>query len=356
MTVGSAELLVFVGTWSGDRNEGIHSFTLDTNTGDLESVGHIATIDPFHLAISSDQRFLYGTNSDQEAGEGTVSAFAITASGALSFLNEQPSGGALPCYVSVNDANTRLLVGNYESGNVALLSIEPDGTLGELADTVQHEGSGPRMDRQSQAHVHSFLFGPGERFAYSADLGADRVFIYRFDADTAELKPDSSVSVQSGAGPRHIAFHPNGRFAYVINELDNTINVYDHDPETGTLTDTQSISTLAAGHTDTSHTADVQVHPSGKFLYATNRGHDSIAIFAVDEDDGRITDLGREPARGEVPWSIAIDPTGNFITSANTESNNVSVFRIDRDTGLLQPVGTPATAARPTCVKMLLRR
>ena len=352
---GSGELLVFVGTWSDDADEGIHTYVLNTSSGDLNPVSKAVANRPFHLTISKDQRFLYATSSDADAPDGSVVAFSIDESGELTRINEQPSNGPMPCYVSVNAANTHLLVGNYNAGNVALLPIQADGSLGAVNDTVQQEGTGPDTNRQSQAHPHCFQYGPGDRFAYSPDLGADKVFVYRVDTEAGKLNATTPVAVQPGAGPRHLNFHPNARFCYLINEMDSTINVYDYDADTGDLSEIQSITTLPEDYSGSNGTADVQLHPSGKFLYGTNRGHDSIAIFAVDEIEGSISFLSREPSRGEVPWSIAIDPSGSFIASANTGANNVPVFRIEPDTGLLQPVGTPASAGKPTCVKMLQR-
>ena len=350
----TGDILAYVGTWSQSADEGINRYKFSSTTGELEFLGKTVTKDPFHLTISQDRRFLYSTNSaDEGANSGKVSAFAIDPdSGDLTLLNQQPSEGVMPCYVCVNADNSLLLVGNYNSGTVAVLPIEEDGSLGAPSDLVQHEGTGP-APRQTEPHVHSFLFDPTDRFGLSADLGADRIFVY--DLQGGSLKPNDppSVQVQAGAGPRHFTFHPNNRFGYLINELDNTINVYDYDAATGKLRETQSITTLPDGYSEDSYTADVQVHPSGKFLYGTNRGHNSIAIFSIDQTNGQLSPLGCESSRGDFPWNIAIDPTANFLLATNTNSGNVPVWRIDQESGGLSPVGaTPVTAAKPTVVRL----
>ena len=349
------DFLVFVGTWSEQPGEGIYTYRLDPATGDFGLLRKELTDRPFHLTLSRDQRFLYATSSKHGNAPGMVVAYAIEETGVLRRLNQQPTGGSEPCYVCVDGANSFLIVANYRSGSVTLMPLASDGSLGPSSCTVQHQGTGPVAHRQSEAHPHCFQLGPGDRFAYAPDLGADRVFAYEIDDGAGTLRPTEPAALQPGAGPRHINFHPDGRFAYVINELDSTINVFDWDPQTGHLTQTQSISALPEGFSGSSHTADVQIHPNGRFAYGTNRGHDSIATFTIDESTGSLSMLDCTPAGGQIPWNIAIAPDGHVLTSANHGSNNVTAFSIDTDTGLLQPLGSPAVAASPTCVRILQR-
>ena len=357
------EVLVYVGTYTDDPDEGIYLYRMDLSTGALEAAGVTREVpNPFFLKIDAEGRRLYAANGmDETDGEpgGTVSAFSIDAeTGALSFLNRQPSRGDFPCYLSIDRTGRRLLVGNYNSGSVAVLPILEDGRLGPATDAVQHEGSGLDAERQEGPHVHSVVLDPPERHAFVADLGIDKVLIYRFDPAKGSLTPaePSSVGVAAGAGPRHSRFHPNGRYAYLLNELNSTLTVFEYDHETGSLTEVQSVSALPSRFTGSNYASDVQVLPSGDFLYSSNRGHDSIAVFAVDQDTGRLTEAGYEPAGGSWPWGLALDPTARFLLASNQRSDNVVVFRIEQGTGRLIATGYEAQAPRPVCVEFGQRR
>ncbi len=356
------QVSLYVGTFTNDPDEGIYHFRMDLSTGALEAAGVTKqAYSPFSLAIGDHGQRLYATNSVDETDtgpEGTVSAFSIDAeTGGLTFLNRQPSGGVFPCYVTLDRTGRHLLVGNYKSGSVAVLPIASDGRLRPASDVVQHEGSSVNQERQDGPHVHSVVLGSAGRYAFAADLGIDKVLIYRVDPEDGRLTPGepASAGVVAGAGPRHLTFHPGGRYAYLLNELDSTVTLFDFDHNAGSLTEVQSISALPPGYSGENFAADVQVMPSGDFLYTTNRGHDSIAVFAIDQDTGRLTAVAYEPAGGAWPWNLAIDLTARFLLSANQDSNNVVVFRIDQETGRLTATGHEAHVPKPVCVEFVVR-
>jgi 6-phosphogluconolactonase len=353
-------MLVYVGTYTGGESKGIYLFRMDPATGKLTPAGVAAeTANPSFLAIHPNRRFLYAVGEIGDfAGRksGAVSAFAIEPkSGALTLLNQQPSRGAGPCHLVVDGPGRNVLVANYGGGSVAALPIAADGRLGEATGFVQHEGSSVNPRRQEAPHAHSINTDRESRFAFAADLGLDRVLIYRLDSEQGTLTPNDPpyASVKPGAGPRHFAFHPGGRYAYVINELDSTLTAFSYDAARGALTELHTLSTLPAGFEGNNSTAEVQVHPSGKFVYGSNRGHHSIAIFAVDAATGRLTPVGHQPTGGRTPRNFGIDPTGTYLIAANQETHTLVVFRIDPATGRLEPTGETAGAPSPVCVKFL---
>ena len=346
---------VYVGTFTDDPQDGIYHFYLDTESGELTQVGQpTPTPQPFFLIVNAAGDRLYATTmNDDDQPEDTISAFAIDpASGELTFLNRQPSRGKLPCYLSLDRTGKYLLTGNYISGSVAVLPIEADGSLGPPTDFHQHQGSSVNPERQEGPHVHSIVLDPTEQWVYAPDLGLDKVMIYRFEASTGRLKPadPAFVSSAAGAGPRHFAFHPNGKVAYLLNELDGSFNVYDFDAEMGGLRERQSISTLPEGYSGFNVSADVQILPSGDFLYGSNRGPDNIAIFRIDPANGRLTATGHASVQGEWPWNMAIDPTSTFLLATNRDSDKVVVLKIDRSTGQLTPTGYEAPVPKPVNV------
>ncbi len=352
---------VYVGTYTGGKSKGIYLFHLDMASGKLTAVGLAAeTTNPSFLAIHPGRRFLYAVNEIENFDgkkSGAVSAFAIDPeTGHLTLLNRQPSGGAGPCHLVVDKQGKNVLVANYGSGSVAVLPIQADGRLGPPTSTIQHSGSSVNPQRQEGPHAHSINLDAANRHALAADLGLDKVFIYRFDADRGTLSPNDPpfAAVAPGAGPRHFAFHPNGRTAYVINEMGMTVTVFSYDAGTGALKTLQTISTLPEGaHGENYSTAEVQVSPNGKFLYGSNRGHDSIAIFQIDPHTGLLTYVGNEPTQGKTPRNFGIDPTGTYLLAANQDSNTIVVFRIDPQTGRLTPTGNTAEVPMPVCVKMM---
>jgi 6-phosphogluconolactonase len=285
-----------------------------------------------------------------------VTAFALDPeTGALTMLNQQSSEGPGPCYISVDDTGRFALVANYAGGSVGILPIKEDGTLAPASDFVQHTGSSANPRRQAGPHAHSIQPDPTNCYAFAADLGLDKLMIYKLDLDEGKLEPNAQpwAELAPGSGPRHFAFHPNGEYVYIITELGNTIVAFSYDSEHGTLEEIETVSTLPKGFEDRNHCADIHFSPSGKFLYGSNRGHDSIVIFAVDKETGKLTYVDRESTRGEIPRNFCIDPSGEFLLVANQDTDNIVSFRIDQDTGTLTPTGYQATVSMPVCLKVL---
>jgi 6-phosphogluconolactonase len=356
------KMFVYIGTYTGEKSKGIYVFQMDTATGALTPAElAAATSSPSFLAIHPNRRFLYAAN---EIGDfngqpgGAVSAFAIDPkTGKLTFRNQQPSRGAYPCHLVVDRRGRNVLVANYGGGNVAVLPIQANGRLGAPTGFAQHSGSSVDKSRQEGPHAHSINLDRTNRFAATADLGLDKVLIYRFDARRGTLTPNDppSVSVAPGGGPRHFAFHPNGRNAYANNELTSTVTAFRYDAEQGVLTELHTVSTLPEGFRGSNTTAEVQVHPSGKYLYCSNRGHDSIAVYAIDPATGRLRYLANQSTGGKTPRNFGIDPTGTFLLAANQATDTVVVFRIDPPSGLLKPTPHVAKVPTPVCVKFLPR-
>jgi 6-phosphogluconolactonase len=362
-------VLVYFGTYTGEKSKGIHVSRLDPATGALTPPELAAeTPNPSYLAVHPNNRFLYAANevsTFQGKSSGSVTAFAIDRStGKLSALNQEASVGSGPAHLVVDKGGRNVLVANYGGGSVAVLPVGPDGTLKKASAFVQHTGSSVDPRRQKEPHAHSINLDPANRFAYAADLGLDKVLIYRFDPERGSLVANEPpfASVRPGAGPRHFAFHPQGRFAYVINEMALTITAFTHDAPRGALAELQTVSTLppdyvppdAAAQAGYS-TADVQVHPSGRFLYGSNRGHDSIVVFAIDQKTGRLTHVEHESTQGSMPRAFGIDPGGRYLLAANQRSDSVVVFRIDQQTGSLTPAGHTIRIGSPVCVKFVPR-
>jgi 6-phosphogluconolactonase len=306
--------------------------------------------------VDPHQRFLYAANEIANFGgqkSGAVSAFAIDrGTGKLTFLNQVSSRGAGPCYVSLDKTGRFVLVANYDGGSVAVFPVHQDGRLGEASAFVQHQGHGVNPERQEGPHAHSIALSPDNRFALAADLGLDELLVYRFDAKRGSLAANQPpfAKVPAGAGPRHFDFSPGGKFVYVINEMGNTITTFSYNAARGELRELQSVSTLPKDFKGENTTAEVQVHPSGKFLYGSNRGHDSIAVFAIDAGTGKLTPVEITLTQGKEPRNFAIDPTGEYLFAANQNSNNIAVFRIDSQTGHLTPTGQVLEAPSPVCV------
>ncbi len=356
----SAEYLVFVGTYTGGRSEAIFSFRMDAGTGTLEPLSVTSGFhNPSFLAVEPQGRFLYAVSEVSEtrgSAHGVVNAFSITReTGELALLNQESCLGPGPCHLVVDHTGRFVLVANYVGGSACVLPIREDGSLGEATDFVQHEGSSVNPDRQIAPHAHSFNVDPGNRFGFVADLGIDKVMVYKLDLENGKLLPNEvpGCEVKAGAGPRHFDFHPDGRHAYVINELDSTVTAFDYEPETGTLNAKQTVPTLPEDFEGTSTCADVHVSPSGKFLYGSNRGHDSIAIFAIDQRTGELAVVGHQSTQGETPRNFAIEPAGNFILAANQDSDTIVTFRIDQEAGKLDATGQVTQVPMPVCIKMI---
>ena len=353
------EPLVFISAFAAGEDGAIHAYQLKTDTGRLELVHRTTDVEnPFFMAVSPDRKFLYSIHTKKFGGEDheQVAAYEIEGrTGRLKLLNRQSSLGSASCYLDVDATGRTVLVANYSTGNVASLPVQEDGSLGEAASFIQHAGSSVDPKRQDGPYAHSIVVSPDNRFAFAADLGIDQVLGYRLDAATAKLTPNRQPFVKTppGAGPRHLTFHPNGKHLYVINELKNSVTLFDYVAESGMLIERQTISTLPEDFDDTSYCADVKITPNGQFLYGTNRGHDSIAVFKIG-DGGRLTLIGIEPSLGKGPQNLAITPGGELLLCANMPDDNVVVFRIDPKTGGLKSVGEPISMPKPTCI-MLLR-
>lgn len=345
-----------LGTTSG-KSEGIYGYHMDS-AGALTRFTSIKSVNPSFLTIDRSKRFLYAVN---EVGEfmqkpgGAVSAFAIDpVTRNLRLLNEQATNGADPCHLSVDNRKGTLLVANYTGGNVSVFPLRSDGTLGMVAEVKQHEGSGPK-EQQKGPHAHCIIFDRSERHALAADLGIDKVMIYRFDRASGKLSPAKQpfAELKAGAGPRHLSLHPTGKFLYVINELDSTMTAFKYNEREGTLTAIETVSTLPSDFSGTSYCADVHVSPSGKFLYGSNRGHNSIVIFQIDQRTGKLTLVEHVSTEGNWPRNFTIDPSGAFLLVANQRSDNVVVFSIDPGSGRLKPTGVNEAIPSPVCLRFL---
>lgn len=345
--------LLYVGTYTdANRSDGIHLLRMDRRSGQLRSTGSIdAGPNPSFLAIHPNGRVLYAVN---EVESGAVSAFAIAGdSGALTRLNDAPAEGSAPCFVSVDTTGRVVLVANYGSGNVALFPIETGGALAPATSVVQHTGSGPNADRQRQPHAHCIEADPSNRIALAADLGADRVFMYRLDFDRKVLHhvEGGDAVMRAGAGPRHLAFHPTLPLVFVANELDSTVAALRFDAQRGALAPLEVGSTLPAGWTGTNYPADIHVAPSGRTLYVSNRGHNSLAVFSVAESTGALALEQTVSTGGDWPRNFTLDPTGRWLLVANQRSNSIIVFGRDEESGRLTPTRQRIELPSPVCLR-----
>jgi len=354
------KLWVYIGTYTGKDSKGIYRCDLDLSSGQLsQPVLAGEATNPSFLAIHPNNRFLYAVGEIDNFGgkkTGGVSAFAIDPkTGKLTLLNSQSSGGAGPCHLVADKAGRHVLVANYGGGSASVVEILPDGKLGASTAFVQHVGSSVNKQRQEAPHAHSINLDAANRFAFVADLGLDRVMIYKYDGASGNMRwKPGFVSTAPGSGPRHFAFHPDGKHAYVINEMACTITVLDYGAESGDLKAGQTISTLPNdAHGENYSTAEVQVHPSGRFVYGSNRGHNSIAIFAVNPTTGELSSVGHQGQGIKTPRNFGIDPTGAFLIVANQDGNSLIVFRIDPKTGGLTPTGSTVNCPMPVCVKFM---
>jgi 6-phosphogluconolactonase len=354
----TSKYIAYIGTYTAKTSsKGIYAYKFDAEKGQLTSIGAAAeTQDPSFLVVHPNGKFLYAVNevgNFNGGSNGAVSAFALDAkTGALKFLNQVSTRGAGPCYISFDKTGAYVLVANYDGGSIASFAVHEDGSLGTVSGFVQHSGSGPNKERQEGPHAHWIGTSPDNRFALAVDLGLDQVLVYGFDANKGLFTPMLSgfAKVKPGAGPRHLAFHPNGKFAFVLSEIDSSVTVFSYQAKSGAFSSLQTISTLPADYSGPKEAAEIAVHPSGKFLYTSNRGHDSIAIFAIDPSKGRLKSLGQVLTGGKTPRHFAIDPTGRYLLAENQESNNVVVFHIDSATGALTPTGQTIDVPSPVCI------
>ncbi|MCX5643935.1 MAG: lactonase family protein [Phycisphaerae bacterium] len=351
-----AEVLVYVGTYTNRGGEGVYVYRLDPATGGLKPVTKSPRLNnPSFVAIDPKGRCVYAVREGGGPAGAIVALARNATTGELILLNEQPSGGQGPCYVTVDRAGRFVLAANYGSGSAVVFPIGADGRLQPASCVIQHEGSSVNPSRQKGPHAHSIVLDPANRYAFVPDLGMDKIMIYRFDREHGKLLPNDPpfAKCEPGSGPRHFTFHPDGKHAYVIEELSCTVTAFAYDADTGTLKPLQKISTLPTDFKGTSTCADVHVHPSGRFLYGSNRGHDSIACFAIDAKTGELRLIGHEPSQGKNPRNFAIDPSGTFLLAANQDGNNIVSFRINQETGELTPTGQVCQVSMPVCVKMM---
>jgi 6-phosphogluconolactonase len=352
------DMLVYVGTYTSSGALGVYSLRFDASNGTLTDPRTVkGIVDPSFLTIDNKQRYLYAVNETLEFNRkpsGGVSAFSIDQKdGSIKFIDQVASMGGAPCNIILTRNGKFALVANYLGGNVAVFPVRDDGGLGESVSVAQHSGKGPNKDRQEAAHAHSITLDRDERYAIAADLGIDKLLIYKFDEKTGKLTAHSSYEAAPGAGPRHFTFHPNGKHAYLINELDSTVSALAYSSGKGELEHLETISTLPPNFTGTNSGADIHVSPSGNFLYASNRGHDSIVVYSIDPGSGKIAFVGHTPTGGKTPRNFAIDPTGKFLLAANQGSGSITVFSIDRDTGKLTSTGNKIDIPAPVCLKLI---
>jgi 6-phosphogluconolactonase len=350
-------MLVYIGTYTGAKSKGVYVSRLDPATGKLSTPElAVETKSPSFLAVHPNHRFLYAVsevNKFEGKPEGGVSAFGIDSkTGKLSLINQQRSGGTGPCHLEVDGTGKCVLVANYGSGSLAALPIHADGKLAEPSAVIQHEGSSVNPQRQAGPHAHFIIPDPANRFALACDLGLDKVLIYQLDPVKGSLIANSppSIAIKPGSGPRHLAFHPNGQVVYLINEMSSTLITMAYDAQRGALEELQTISTLPEKYGGESSCAEVQVHPSGRFVYGSNRGHDSIAVFAADPKTGKLTFVEHQPTKGKTPRHFGIDPSGKWLLAENQGSDTIVVFRIDSKSGRLSAAGQSVEVGAPACV------
>lgn len=357
-TAAAADPLVLVTAFAPGERGGIHAYEFSTRDGTLKPLRRTAGAEnPFFLALSADRKYLYSIHAKQFGGKENeqVAAYEVVGrTGELKLLNRQSTEGTAACYLDVDKKGKAVLVANYSSGSVAALPIKADGSLGEPASFIRHRGSSVNPQRQKEPHAHCIVVSPDNRYAFAADLGTDQIFCYKLDPATAKLTPNRPPFARSpaGAGPRHLTFHPNGKRVYAINELLNSVTVFNYDADSGTLSEKQTISTLPGEFKGTSHCADVKITPDGRFLYGTNRGHDSIAAYQVGED-GKLSLIAIRPSHGKGPQNLAITPDGAWLLCANMPGNSVGVFRIDPKSGRLMAAGAPVKHPSPSCIMFL---
>ncbi|MDF1741637.1 MAG: lactonase family protein [Verrucomicrobiales bacterium] len=350
-TLSGATDRVYFGTYTKADSKGIYVSEWNSEDGTLSKPELAAeTENPSFLELSSDGKFLYAVS---EMGEGSVKSFRVLDNGTLELINEQPANGGATCHLSISKNGKILAAANYMGGNVASYQIKEDGSLSEPVTIIQHEGSSIDPARQKAPHAHSINFSPDNRFAYAADLGTDRIYRYSVNPDKGTLTASGETVIKPGSGPRHFTFHTSGNFAYVINEMALTIEAFSVNPKTGDLISLGTVSTLPADAPKQGSTAEVISHPSGKFLYGSNRGHDTIVVFQIDTTTGTLSYVENEPIRGEVPRNFAVSPDGEWLIAAGQSSHTASIFAIDPSSGELTYSGNQVKIDSPVCVRFV---
>jgi 6-phosphogluconolactonase len=360
--VAPTDTLIYIGTYTGPKtnSQGIYAFRMTNGSPALAPLGLVAeTSSPSFLEIDAERGLLFAANEvDDFEGKptGSVSAFSIDRkTGKLTLINRQPSQGKAPCHLALDKSRRQLVVANYTSGTVTVLPVAADGRLGAPASVVQHTGSSVNPQRQAGPHAHCTTFDPAYRLLFACDLGLDKVMAYRLDPSRGTLTAHSPAFAQvaPGSGPRHMAFRPDGRFAYVLNEMTSTVTAFAYDAAAGALSERQTLSTLPPSFTGSNSGAEIAVHPSGKFVYSSNRGHNSVALFRVDAEKGTLTFVEAQDTGGRTPRNFAIDPAGRYLFAANQGSDSLLVFAIDQASGQLKASGAPVAVPSPVCVTFL---
>jgi 6-phosphogluconolactonase len=357
----SQDEFLYIGTYTDSGEKGIHVYRFDRSSGSLtfvETAGDLES--PSYLTLHPNGRYLYSVNRGKVLPDekwGSVSAFSVDQdNGKLQHINDQPVFGVEGCYISTDSRGRLAFAANYSTGNVVVFPILEDGSLGKLADKQQHTGSGADPGRQKGPHAHCAYVSPDDKHLYVVDLGIDLIKTYAIDYEQNKLipKPEQDGKSRPGTGPRHITIDRSGKFAYVIEELASSITVYRRDEKTGGLDAIQHATTIPGNYTETNYCADIHIDPSGKFLYGSNRGHDSLAIFRINQENGMLEPAGYQSVNGKWPRNFLIDPKGEFIFVANQNSDNLVVFRLDPETGHLTPSGTDISVSKPVCVKLMV--
>ncbi len=357
ITAAQDQHYLITGSYTTGKSEGIYVYLFNSNDGSYKEISHVKISNPSFIAVSPDERFVYAVqeNAANKGKGGEIAAFSFNKkTGTLTYINEQPSGGDHPCYVSVDRTGRWVATGNYSSGSVALLPVQADGSLGAASTLIQHEGSGVNKERQAKPHVHCTFFSSDNRFLFVPDLGIDKVMIYSFDEGTGKLSPAPQPFARStdGAGPRHFCFHPSNKFAYLIEEMSGTVVVFDH--ENGRLKNKQRISNMPMGDTSNAASADIHVSPDGKFLYASNRADaNSIAIFSINSKNGKLHLIGHQSTLGKTPRNFNFDPSGNFLLVGNQNTDEIVIFKRDKNTRLLSDTKNRIAAGKPVCIKWI---
>ncbi|MGH9469139.1 MAG: lactonase family protein [Terriglobia bacterium] len=354
------QYLVYVGTYTKGPSKGIYAYQFDPATGELASLGLAAeTSDPSFLTISPNRRFLYAVNEMRKGSRnGGVSAFAIDLkSGKLTFLNEVSSEGRAPCFISMDKTGRYVLVANYGTGSIAVFPVAADGRLEKASAFMQHTGSSVNPARQKGPHAHCVKVSPDNRFVISSDLGLDKLLVARFNATSGTLEPNTPRfgSVVPGSGPRHFAFSPNDKFVYAVSEMGSTLTVFTYNDARGALHRIQTVTTIPKGYSGENDGAEVEMARSGRFVYTSNRGANTIAVFTIDRETGKVSLLEDVSTQGKTPRAFEIDPTGRYLFAANQDSASVVVFRINPRTGRLTPTGQVLQIDSPVCVKFVAR-
>jgi 6-phosphogluconolactonase len=344
---------LLIGTYTSGKSEGIYVYKFNVKTGEFEAESIAKNVkNPSYLVVSHNEKYVYSAGEIDK--NGAVYAFAFDKkTGILKQLSTQSSNGNYPCFVDIDKTGKWVFAGNYGAGNLTVLPVEANGGLGKPMQTIQHEGKSINLSRQESPHVHSVNVAPNNIDVFVPDLGLDKIFTYKLDAETGKLTPGKPAftKMQDGSGPRHFTVHPNGKFAYVIQEISSDVTAFDY--KKGALTPIQTISAKPAGFTGDFNCADIHISPDGKFLYGSNRVHDSLVIYSINTKTGKLSYVAHQSVIGKKPRNFMIDPTGNFVLVANQDSDNITIFKRDMKTGMLTPTGKEIAVPNPVCLKMV---